>query len=114
MYYIKYYAGLAWVWLVNSSADPSKYSMAVKFALLGLVPYVLQATALACGFGLPHGCITLDQNALAAVVEALSNIVFWVLSILSALGFVYGFIRKLYRTAVGTNVATGVYIASRG
>lgn len=94
-----------WTWITISSADPEKYSSTIKFALLGIIPYVLQATALACGFHLPHACVSLDQDALTAIIEGISNVAFWSLSLVSGIGTLWALIRKVGRTIQGSNRA---------
>lgn len=90
-----------WEWLVKSSADPTKTSASIKFALLGVVPYIIHLLTLACGFGLV--CLGVDTEWLNQFVEVLSQLVFWILSIISAIGFLYGSTRKVYLTAKGQN-----------
>jgi hypothetical protein len=73
-------------WLLTSSVDPQQTSLTVKAALLGVLPIVLHF-------------IGNDIDA-DAVVEIIGDIVFWALTIVSSLGFLYGAIRKMYYSFV--------------
>ena len=88
-------------WITLSSADPKKYSLSVKMALLAAVPYILGIVSASCGIGLV--CIGLDAEGLNQFIQVSENIVLLVLSLVSAVGFVYGFLRKLYLSALGEN-----------
>lgn len=90
---------LQWVWL--SSADPRKTSLSVRMALLGVVPFVLNFVMGACGIGLV--CLGVDAEGLNQAVGVIENIVFWSLSIVAGIGFLYGFGRKLWLSATGDN-----------
>ncbi len=89
--------------LLISSKDPKEWSASFKFALLGLVPVVLHAVSVACNFGLY--CIGVDAASLNELVNVLSMIVFYSLSLISAIGFLVTFSQKLIRTAEGKNKA---------
>ncbi len=86
-------------WIVYSSADPRKISLTVRAALLGVVPMLLNAVSVACGFGLV--CLGVDADGLNTVAEAVSNLVFWGFSIVSGVMFLYGFVRKIVLTSTG-------------
>ncbi len=88
-------------WLMLSSADPRKTSLSVKMALLAIVPYVLNIASTACGLGLV--CLGVDAEGLNQFVQVSENLVLWSLSIVAGIGFMYGFFRKLYRSATGDN-----------
>lgn len=90
-------------WILVSSADPGRWSMTVKMSLLGLIPFVLQAIGVTCGLHLICPAIGADELQNAAL--SASNAVFYALSLVSVLGALYGFGRKVYRTVVGTNAA---------
>lgn len=89
-----------WNWLSKSSTDPMATSLTAKAIMTSVIPFILQATHLACGVAV---CVALDQNGLTTVVGVLADIVFWVLSIYSGIGFLYGFVRKISITAAGNN-----------
>lgn len=89
--------------LLISSKDPSKWSASFKFALLGIIPVFLHVVGTACNFGLY--CIGVDADSLNQMVNVLSMIVFYVLSLISSIGFVITFIQKIIRTAQGRNEA---------
>lgn len=80
-----------WIWY--SSANPSKVSLSVRAAGLLLIPQVLSVITTACGFGLV--CLPIDDASLRELVQVGENIVFWVLSSIGGLMFIYGFIRKI-------------------
>lgn len=84
-----------WIWY--SSADPSKVSLTVRATLLGIVPVVLNAVSLACGFGLV--CLGIDAEGLNGVVNGIEAIVVGVLSVVAAIGMLYGFVRKVVLTS---------------
>lgn len=88
-------------WVVLSSKDPRKISLSVKAALVAIIPFFMHAVTVSCGFGLV--CLGVDSTHLQEVAEVTSDIIFWVFSIVSAIGFVYGFIRKLWLTAKSEN-----------
>lgn len=79
-------------WLVTSSADPTKYSAMVK-GTLGLgVAYVIQLSALTCGYAI----FCVDPSLLQSVVQTIGNIVYFGLSLISAVVFLYGLGRKVW------------------
>ena len=95
------YVKQAWQWIVQSSANPQATSLSVKMALLGIVPYALNIATAACGFGLV--CLGVDAVGFNDVVEAISDTVFSGLTIVSSLGFIYGFGRKIVLSVKGRN-----------
>ena len=90
-----------WQWLVQSSANARQVSLSAKAALLAIVPYILSLSTGACGLGLV--CLGVEAEGLNQVVEAITNIIFWGLSIVSAIGFIYGFGRKVWLSITGNN-----------
>ena len=98
-------------WLVHSSADPNKTSLSVKMALLAVVPYVLNLVTAACGLGLV--CLGVDAESLNQVVKVIADIVFWALSIVSGVGFVIGFGRKLWLSLKGQNMVVASWTDER-
>lgn len=89
-----------WIW--KSSADPKKVSMSVRYALLALIPATLKVIATACGFGLI--CLGVTAEGLNTFVDAIVDVVYALLLFISSLGFVYGFLRKIYNTVTGKSV----------
>lgn len=89
--------------LLKSSADPKATSLSVKFALVGIIPYIMQALSLVCDLG--NQCIDYDTNIFEIAINAISNGVFYSLSLVSVIGTLSGLARKLYRTATGNNLA---------
>ena len=90
-------------WIFVSSADPSKVSSTIKFALLGIIPGVMSIVGLACGFHL--ACVAVTPSDLSTVANEVSQLAFLVLSAISILGAIWAFLRKVFKTANGTNAA---------
>lgn len=89
--------------IARSSADPKKFSLTIKSILLGAIPFAMQATGIACALGAV--CIDLDEGLIERLIDALAETVFLGLSLIASIGASYGFIRKLYRTFNGENLA---------
>lgn len=87
--------------LLVSSKDPTKWSLTLKMALVGVIPYIINAVGIACGFGLV--CLGVDTAGLNALAEGLEKVAFFVLSTIAAIGVVVGLARKFIRSAQGTN-----------
>ena len=88
--------------ILKSSADPKAVSLSVKFALVGIIPYLMQAVNLVCEVGFQ--CYDLDTNLLMIAIDAIMNGVFYSLSLVSIIGTLYGLARKAYRTVTGNNL----------
>lgn len=88
-------------WLTKSSADPKATSLTVYSILLGIIPVTMKVIGLGCTLALI--CIHTDASELTNVALAVSNIVFWALSLTAGVMFVWGFGRKVVTTATGTN-----------
>lgn len=88
-------------WLMLSSADPSEISLSVKAPLLGLIPYILSVATTACGIGLV--CLGVEATELNQVVGKIESIIFWFFSIIASIGFLIGFVRKLWLSIKGEN-----------
>lgn len=73
------------------------------FALVGIIPYIMQAVGLACDFG--YQCYEVDANLLELAFQAIADGVFYALTLVSVLGTLWGLGRKIYRTATGKNEA---------
>lgn len=88
---------------MKSSADPQKTSLTIKAALLGVIPWAMQALNLVCQLG--HQCYDVDPNLLETTVDALANGVFYTLSLVSVGLTIYGAGRKIALTFTGRNRA---------
>lgn len=89
--------------IVKSSADPKATSLTVRAFLVGLIPITIKILGLACGFGVT--CLPVDTSMLQAIVEGVTNAVYFLLAAGSAVFFVYGLFRKIYLTYKGRNQA---------
>ena len=79
-------------WLVTSSSDPEKYSATAKGALGLLLAWFLQISPLVCGAHI----VCIDPNILTTVFQTLGNVVYFGLSFISAVVFIFGAVRKIY------------------
>jgi len=79
-------------WLVTSSNDPTKYSAMVKGSLGLGIAYIIQLSALTCGYAI----FCVDPSLLQSVVQTIGNIVYFGLSLISAVIFLAGLARKLW------------------
>lgn len=84
-----------WAWLVLSSNDPQKVSLTVKSVLTGLATYALFFT------GLFH--LNVGASDLSVFTDQIATLVGSVLTIVSCITGVYGFIRKIINTMSGRN-----------
>jgi uncharacterized membrane protein len=74
--------------LIQSSQDPTKVSLTVRGALLGLVPMFL--------FVSQHfGFQGVDETLLVEVIELITNIVSAALAIISTVVMLWGLVRKV-------------------
>jgi hypothetical protein len=69
-------------WLITSSADPNKLSLAVKGFLLGIAPIAMLL------FGL-------TQTDFGTLVDTVVNLVFWITSGIAAIQVLFGILRKV-------------------
>lgn len=90
-------------WIFVSSADPSKVSATIKFALLGIIPGAMSVIGMACGFHL--ACVNVSSGDLTTLAGEVSQLVFLALSTVSILGTVWAFCRKVFKSSNGTNAA---------
>jgi hypothetical protein len=79
-------------WLVTSSSDPQKYSLALKGVLMMGVAAAIQLMPLTCGLHL----ICLDASVLNSVVETIANIAYLALSLVGGVATLYGLVRKAW------------------
>ena len=89
-----------WDWIRLSSVDPDKTSLSVKSFGLGLIPIAIKLISVACLIGY---CLAVQSAELEQLVNSVSNIVFWSLSVVASIGFIVGFGRKVFTTVAGTN-----------
>jgi len=92
-----------WTFITKSSADPKATSASIKFALLAVIPYIMQALSIACDFG--QQCYDVDPSLLETGFDAIANGIFYSLSLVSVVGTIHGLVRKFIRTATGNNLA---------
>lgn len=85
----------AWDWLVKSSADANKTSLTVKAFLYGVIPAVVYFLGLT---GIQVGSETLTE-----IVNIIAELIVVAGGAITAIAAVWGVIRKLFTTAVGTN-----------
>jgi hypothetical protein len=87
--------------ILKSSADPKATSATIKFALLGVIPYLMQAAGIVCGFD--YICIDLNPSTLELIASTVADTAYYLLSLVSVVGALWGASRKLYRTLTGEN-----------
>jgi hypothetical protein len=68
-------------WLITSSANPSETSLTAKAFLLGFAPILMLVTGMA------------DAD-IKGLIEAVSNVIFLILSLVSVIGVIAGLLRK--------------------
>lgn len=84
-----------WSWLVYSSVNADKISMTLKGLAVGLIPVIIVV------FSLYN--VQLESVKLNGIVDSLSDIVFAVSALVSAISVTWGAFRKLWTTVHGTN-----------
>lgn len=87
--------------IVYSSANPDKYSQTLKGILLGIIPFILYTSGIACSFG--DYCWGMSPNDLELLAEDIVQFFTVVLSVISAVMTAYGAGRKVFRTITGQN-----------
>jgi hypothetical protein len=78
-------------WLITSSADPHRVSLAVRGALVFVLGIITQMIPLACAIGV---CISADL--FPPVIDAVVNIVEAALILIGSIAFIVGVLRKIY------------------
>ncbi|MEQ9135768.1 MAG: hypothetical protein RLO51_11205 [Thalassobaculum sp.] len=78
-------------------------SLTVKMALLSLVPWAMQAIGIVCA--LDTICIDLDETALEAIAADVGQFAYYILTLVSTVGLLYGLGRKVWLTLKGENRA---------
>ena len=93
----------AWDWIVKSSADAGKMSLMVKGILTAAIPTVV----LLANFT----NIQLESAELENIVALIAGLVFYIGSAVSTIMTIWGFIRKVFTTVMGTNAVIAGYAA---
>lgn len=75
--------------IILSSKDPAKVSLTLRGILLQVVPVILVVSKL-------YGIETLDESALTALAEVITEIVAGVLSLVSVVMIAWGLVRKIF------------------
>jgi len=81
-------------WLVTSSADPQRYSLAVKGALSLGVAWLIKLAGITCGIALI--CLSFDADVLMSAVDTIANIVYLALTLVGAAWTLWGLLRKAW------------------
>jgi fumarate reductase subunit D len=91
-YKLAFYLMQILAWLVTSSNDPEKYSATVKGALGLVLAWFLQISPLVCGAHI----VCIDSTVLQSAVQTTGNIVYFALSLISGVVFLFGLCRKVW------------------
>jgi hypothetical protein len=81
-----------WNWFVTSSADPKNTSLALKGMLTIGAGQLVHLFGFLCTVGLY--CVSVTIGELSQLVDLITNIAFWGLSIAGAVFTAWGMIRK--------------------
>lgn len=81
-------------WLVTSSADPAKYSLALKGALKVGAAYLFQALSITCALHI--ACLNVDNGLVEQIIETTAAIAYLVLSLWGAGQVLWGLLRKAW------------------
>lgn len=68
--------------LLRSSSDPTQWSLTIKSILLALVPLIMTLSGA-------------QEAELMPIIDSIGEVVFYLTSLLSALGVIYGGARKI-------------------
>lgn len=79
-------------WLITSSADPKKTSLALKGVLTVAGAHALQAVTLACGLGLY--CVGIDAEWVNDFVQTMTDLAYAVLFLFGTGVTLWGLLRK--------------------
>lgn len=80
-------------WLITSSADPRKTSLAVKAMLTIAGAYALNFVEIACKFA--NKCLPITETWLTSSIDAATDLTFYVTAAIGSLVALYGLFRKL-------------------
>lgn len=84
-----------WNWFVLSSANYQNYALTLKGILIGAIPAVIIVAHLAN--------IQLKSEDLTTLIDAMITLFGTVMALVSAGITVFGLVRKVFKTANGTN-----------
>lgn len=82
-----------WNWLITSSEDPQKTSLAVKGVLVLGADYLLKAVAIACAVG--YACLPIDSASAQPIIDAITTLIQAGLMAIGVGAFFYGLYRKI-------------------
>ena len=91
-----------WLWIVYSSENANNYSLAVK-GFLGVAASIALLWAGIFHFTLSTEAVTTLTDAIMNAVNASFMALSYVVTAVSAWAFVWGVIRKIGNTMIGTN-----------
>lgn len=80
-------------WIVTSSADPRATSLAIKGSLVVIGGYIVHLATVVCGFG--FYCIGIDTLWMNSFIEAVSNIIYFLTSLIGPVMTIVGLFRKI-------------------
>lgn len=83
-------------WLILSSADPAKLSLAVRGFLIGIIPTIIMISGV-LNIPVPDG------DTMTAIADMLATLITVVLGIVASVKLGYGLIRKIWFTVKGEN-----------
>lgn len=81
-------------WLITSSADPTKTSLAVKGAVLLAGSQLVRVLDIACSFGL--ACLGVNADLINQIAQGTETVVQGALLTVGGIGIVWGILRKIY------------------
>lgn len=81
-----------WNWLITSSEDPERTSLAVRGALTMGASYLLSVAPLACSI---VTALCFDTGSIAPIIDSLVKIVDGLLLVFGGAAFLIGIIRKI-------------------
>lgn len=81
-------------WLITSSSDPSKTSLAVKGAVLLAGSQIVRVLDIACSFGL--ACLGVNADVINGIAQATETVVYGTLLAVGGITIVWGILRKIY------------------
>jgi hypothetical protein len=81
-------------WLITSSADPKKTSLAVKGTVLLIGSQLVRLLDMACSFG--FACLGVDAMIINQAAEGIETVVYGILILWGGVWFLWGLGRKIY------------------
>lgn len=79
-------------WIITSSADPMKISLALRGFLVGLIPVLMTMAAASCSL---FAGLCVDSSLISPFIEGLVNVVKTALELVAGGMFLWGIIRKI-------------------